>query len=340
MNKNQKSSYNFEKYIQSEPEMDIESIKKGLLILDVDKVDYSLQEWEKNGVNVDFALKKHSIIFRAIRRFWVKFHLPFQSIWYGKWKRHLSEYNTIILHGSWLVEGIPHWIRKKGKKSKDELKIIWWYWNRVMNVDSPNKISEKDCEKWSFDQVNCREYNMKFNTQYYFESFKIPEHNTIKNDIYHLGSDGGRLPKLMELYQQFEQMNLKVDYNILTMKHSIYHEKYPNCFIEKKLEYKENLRHIGECKAILEIIREDQSGQTLRALEALFHQKKLITNDLNIESMNYYHPDNVFILGKNEIEQLPEFLERPYHPIPKDIIDLYESKSWLKRFFDKKVRKK
>lgn len=312
---------------------EIDSIKNGLLILDIDKVDYSLQEWEKNGVNVDLSLKKCNIFLRAIRRFWVKFHLPFQSIWYGEWKKHLSEYHTILLHGSWLVEGIPHWIRKKAKKSNSELRIIWWYWNRVVNIDHPDKISDDDCEKWSFDQMNCKKYNMNFNTQYYFRSLKIPEHSSIKSDIYYLGSDGGRLPMLMGIYQQLEQMNLKADYNILTTKHTMYHDKYPNCFIENKIEYKENLRHIGECKAILEIIREDQSGQTLRPLEALFHQKKLITNDGNIDSMVYYHPDNIFILGKNDIDQLPEFLEKPYHPIPQHIIDIYESKAWLERFF-------
>lgn len=313
--------------------MEIDEIKDGLLILDVDKVDYSLQEWEKNGVKVDLSLKKCNIFLRAIRRFWVKFHLPFQSIWYGDWKRNLSEYHTILLHGSWLVEGIPHWIRKKAKKSKEDLRIIWWYWNRVVSIDHPDKISDDDCEKWSFDQKNCKEYNMNFNTQYYFQSMKMLEQSSIKNDIYYLGSDGGRLPMLMGLYQQFEQMNLKVDYNILATKHTMYYEKYPHCFIENKIEYKENLRHIGECKAILEIIREGQSGQTLRPLEALFHQKKLITNDSNIDSMVYYHPDNIFILGKNEIDQLPEFLEKPYHPIPQHIIDIYESEAWLKRFF-------
>lgn len=313
--------------------MEIDAIKNGLLILDIDKVDYSLQEWEKNRVKVDLSLKKCNIFLRAIRRFWVKFHLPFQNIWYGDWKKHLSEYHTILLHGSWLVEGIPHWIRKKNKKSKDDLRIIWWYWNRVVSIDHPDKILDDDCEKWSFDQMNCKQFHMNFNTQYYFQSLKIPENSSIKNDIYYLGSDGGRLPMLMGLYQQFEKMHLKADYNILATKHTMYYEKYPHCFIENKIEYKENLRHIGECKAILEIIREDQSGQTLRPLEALFHQKKLITNDSNIDSMVYYHPDNIFILGKNEIDQLPEFLEKPYHPIPQHIIDIYESEAWLKRFF-------
>lgn len=309
-----------------------ESIRNGLLILDVDIVDYSLGEWKKNGVSVGLTLKKQNILLRAIRRCWVKFHLPFQSIWYGDWKKHLSEYNTILIHSSWLAEGIPHWIRKKAGKSKDELRIIWWYWNRVMPKDHPDRIAEEDCEKWSFDQADCKKYHMNFNTQYYFRSHKIPADLPVSSDIYYLGSDGGRLPMLMGLYRQFENMGFSMDFNIFTTGETMYHKQYPQCFIKDKMSYQDNLKHIGSCKAVLDIMREGQSGQTLRPLECLFHQRKLITNNRNIDSMVYYHPDNIFILEKNEIEDLPAFLEKPFHPISEEIMEIYESKAWLERF--------
>ena len=151
--------------------------------------------------------------------------------------------------------------------------------------------------------------------------------------IYYLGSDGGRLTMLMGLYRQFENMGFSMDFNIFTTEDTMYHKQYPQCFIKEKMSYQHNLKHIGGCKAVLDIMREGQSGQTLRPLECLFHQRKLITNNRNIDSMVYYHPDNIFILGKNEIDQLPDFLEKPYHLIPQRIIDRYESKAWLERFF-------
>lgn len=307
-------------------------LKKVLILSQTDKDDYALLEWQKNGVDTGITLKDCNKMLRAVRRLWIKFHLPFQHIWYGDWKEHMDAYDMIILHGTWLAEDIPHWIRKKTKETNPDLKLIWWYWNHVVAADHPERVSEEDCEKWSFDQGDCKKYNMNFNTQYYFKSYQIPDIDIESSDIYYLGSDGGRLPMLMGLYRQFENMGFSMDFNIFTKEDTMYHKQYPQCFIKDKMSYQDNLKHIGACKAVLDIMREGQSGQTLRPLECLFHQRKLITNNRNIDSMVYYHPDNIFILEKNEIDDLPAFLEKPFHPISEKIMEIYESKAWLDRF--------
>ena len=310
--------------------------KKILILSQTTKDDYALIEWKKNGVDVGITLKEHNVLLRAIRRYWIKLHLPFEQIWYGDWKKCFMDYDMVLLHGTWLAENIPHWMRKKIEKqtSKKPTKIIWWYWNTVVEADHPDRLSEKDCEKWSFDQGDCKKYHMNFNTQYYFKSYQIPDGEITPSDIYYLGSDGGRLPMLMGLYRQFETMGFSMDFNIFSTQDTMYHKQYPQCFIKEKMSYQDNLKHIGGCKAVLDIMREGQSGQTLRPLECLFHQRKLITNNRNIDSMVYYHPDNIFILEKNEIDDLPAFLEKPFHPISEKIMEIYESKAWLERFFD------
>lgn len=305
--------------------------KKILILSQTDREDYALQEWKKNGVSVGITLKEQPKLLRGLRRIWIKFHLPFQSIWYGTWKREFLNYDCILLHGTWLAEDIPHWMQKQAKKQQKQLKIIWWYWNKVVSLDHPDAVSEKDCEKWSFDKADCQRYHMKYNTQYYFKSFELPK-VPIKHDVYYLGSDGGRLKQIIEIEKLLKQQGITTDFHILVSQIPKEMEAYQDSFLTKKVAYQENLKHIAESKGILEILREGQSGQTLRPLEALFFQKKLITNDTQIKNYAYYHPHNIFILGEDRLEELSEFLDKPFVPIASEIVEKYDCQKWMERF--------
>ena len=75
-------------------------LKKVLILSQTDKDDYALLEWQKNGVDTDITLKDCNKLLRAVRRIWIKFHLPFQHIWYGDWKDHMDEYDPFRFIGS------------------------------------------------------------------------------------------------------------------------------------------------------------------------------------------------------------------------------------------------
>ena len=313
----------------------MENNRKVLMLSLTTKEDYALNEWKKNGIDVDITLKEHSLLLRAIRRYWIKYHLPFESIWYGTWKKNFLDYDCVIVHGTYLAECIPAWMRKQADKKKKNPKIIWWYWNSVVEQDNPDRVSPSVCEKWSFDRKDCETYHLQYNTQYYFKSFVLPERDNLY-DVYFLGTDGGRRQQILDIYEQICQFGMRPDFHIFVSKVPEDMSDYQKCFITEKMGYQDNLKHIAESRAVLEILRPGQSGQTLRALECLFFKKKLITNDSRVKSYEFYHPDNIFILGENKIEDLPEFMEKKYVEIDETIVDKYDCKQWLERFFEKK----
>ena len=90
---------------------------------------------------------------------------------------------------------------------------------------------------------------------------------------------------------------------------------------------------INESKAILDIVQENQTGITIRPLEALFFHKKLITNNKNIVSYKFYCQNNIFIIGKDDINTLKEFMELPWLEIDKEVSDFYTFPKWIERFF-------
>ena len=251
-------------------------------------------------------------------------------MWYGNWKKGFLAYDCVLLHGTWLAEDIPHWMRQQAKKAGKDIKIIWWYWNTVVEADNPDRVSEQDCEKWSFDKEDCKKYHMHYNTQYYFKSYRLPSAD-IKYDACYLGTDGGRKEQLVELQKKLEQQGFTTDFRILVKEIPTNAEKNIHYFTEK-VDYQENLKQIAESRAIVEILRPGQTGQTLRPLEALFHKKKLITNDVRIKEYDYYCPENIFVLGEDDWGGLKTFLTTPVKEIPEEIVKKYDGRSWLERF--------
>lgn len=57
--------------------------------------------------------------------------------------------------------------------------------------------------------------------------------------------------------------------------------------IEKQISYEENIRRTLNANIIVDITKENQSGWTLRILEALF-SIKLITNNINVFGSEIY----------------------------------------------------
>ena len=91
--------------------------------------------------------------------------------------------------------------------------------------------------------------------------------------------------------------------------------------------------NIKQSRAILDIVQSGQSGITLRPMEAMFYNKKLITNNIYIKEYDFYNPRNIFILQERNINELNEFLELPMIEINQDIKNKYKfSGGWLEDF--------
>ena len=98
------------------------------------------------------------------------------------------------------------------------------------------------------------------------------------------------------------------------------------------MSYDKYLELLSESNCILDYNEKGQSGLTLRPMEALFLEKKLITNNKDIKNYDFYNPSNIFILGENNIEDIKEFINKPYEKVEQKIIDYYDFEQWLSRF--------
>lgn len=107
-------------------------------------------------------------------------------------------------------------------------------------------------------------------------------------------------------------------------------QNYPDNCKNEKLSYTQNIEKIKQSDIILEINKPDQSGLTLRALEALALNRKLITNNMSIEKMDFYHPSRVFILTEQNLNEVGSFLNSLIVKAEDELVKRYCADSMLK----------
>lgn len=98
------------------------------------------------------------------------------------------------------------------------------------------------------------------------------------------------------------------------------------------IPYARNIENVAASRALVDIVQGEQSGLTLRPLEALACRKKLITNNPAIKNYDFYSPTNVFVVGEDDIATIGQFVESEYCPVPEDVVEQYDVNSWLSKF--------
>lgn len=255
-----------------------------------------------------------------------KLELPFSSLWYGSWKYKLKEFDRVILFDRNYNWNIIEFIRKKNPSCK----IIIWYWNPLASTKRIPEVYRDFCEEWSFNIEDCNKFGLNYNRQFSFKEMYQNREMTNVWDFYFVGSDKGRAEKLSTLKETAEAIGYKVNFIIIKDKTS----RLPNEIYSKPISYTLNLEYLTKTSAIVEMVQEGQSGLTVRCVEAIFMQKKIITNNTDILKYDFYNSSNIFILEGPEInaEELQTFMEKPFVSIDEQIINNYDFENWLLNF--------
>lgn len=210
---------------------------------------------------------------------------------------------------------------------------FFYLWNpvglptKVDLTDLPHKI-------YSFDPKDCETYHLKFNTQFYVqppaEFFRPRE---ILYDLVFLGAPKDRLACVRSIYEDCKKQDLRLRIYVIApcADAAVTEDGW-----QAGLEYFGYDTYITDfvlpARAILDVYQTGQTGYSLRVMEHLFFGKKLVTNNPVIRDAEFYHPENIFILGDRDIGELKPWLDVPFVPIPDEVRDYYEIHNWLERF--------
>lgn len=222
------------------------------------------------------------------------------------------------------IEKLNYHMRKKGLLTQHES-----YLGKIRTVF--NNV-------YSFDQLDCINHNMKFlpqfisfTSQQFLSYLPCNMENHSKECFYVGGYDTYRADTLNKIYSIISKLDYNTDFYLVTKNNA---EKYPTCCKNVSLSYQENLGKIKNCEILVEINRLGQAGLTLRALEALFFNKKLITTNIEIKKCDFYSPDRIFIWDVDSIDNLATFMNQTLAPIDAKLMKSYTADTMIEKLIN------
>ena len=82
-------------------------------------------------------------------------------------------------------------------------------------------------------------------------------------------------------------------------------------------------------KVIVDIQSPLQTGLTMRTLEMVGLKKKLITTNIDIVNYDFYNPNNIMVISRDNPKLDKRFFESDYVDIPSEIYQKYSITSWI-----------
>ena len=83
-------------------------------------------------------------------------------------------------------------------------------------------------------------------------------------------------------------------------------------------------------RAMLDIEHPGQRGLTMRTLEALGSQTKLVTTNATASAYDFYDAQNIAIINRNKPRIPAGFLTTPFRPVPEAIHNRYRLETWVR----------
>lgn len=291
-----------------------------------EKYDFAYDAIKEYGFCELIPYKDRNVVLRILREIWFRLGLPFRNIWFNPEINNIKS-NVIIVKDSLICKELLANIKQKYPKAK----LVVMYVNRVHTTFPAEEAEKYADELWSYDESDCRKYNMRLMGDYYFEKYRIqPEEKkkTPAYDVVYLGRDKGRAEYLLELKKQFEELGLETWFRITPDRR---YQRFKKKIYQPVISYQEYVEMLKDSRALLNIMPQGQTSITPRDMEVIFNSMKGITNNKGIRKKPYYHPDRYFIVGEDNIEELPDFLDRLCPEMEED--------SLSEMFFDRMIFK-
>ncbi len=324
---------------------------KNILLISVKFFNYEVlikNELENQGANVILLDERpsNSFLSKAIIRFKREILQRKINNYYNslieKLKAHKFDY-FLLIKG----EAVPIFFINFLKNENPNIKLIYYTYDSFKNNPNGLKILNYFDQKFTFDSEDAKHYKLRFRPLFFASEYSMVS-NSLDSiydfDVSFVGTAHSDRYKISETTKQWCQNNglkmfafyfspskLLFFFNKLTKSDFKGFDSSKISF--KSLSHNEIVELYKKSKSILDINHPGQNGLTMRTMEVLGSKRKLITTNPNIKKYPFYHPNNIWIIDRNNIEYSKDFFESPIQEIPSKIYHAMSIQGWIEEIF-------
>lgn len=224
--------------------------------------------------------------------------------------------------------------------------FIRYFWDSVENYKGVDRVSKYFDYIYTFDSNDSVKYGYTFLPLFYTRSYEniadtnVPQMydlmfaGTVHSDRYtfislitaQIQKMGGTcynwffLPsKILYYKMKLQDKNMRrakiTDFSFVPMSRS----ELMDCYLKSRIQ--------------VDIQHPKQTGLTMRTIETLGAKKKLITTNHHVKEYDFYRPENILIVDRDNPVVDVDFLKSQWKEIPNDIYEKYSLRSWLNSIF-------
>lgn len=297
---------------------------KLIIYPDVDIWEFVLSGLKGRSDVVLYPLNRNSrFIQKAIRKYSNSSHLPSFFVLGGAIRKAISKLKTgdslvlaeytdlslVYAIAGIIPEGVSRYV---------------WLWNHKGDnrkfKKSLSVIAKNRFQVITYDESDTERYGLRLNTQFFNIKpyYKIsPKKSDFSFDFLFVGYAKNRLEEIDAVRSLLSSYSC----NFITVRRK-----------SEYIPYSKYMEMAMQSRCIVEIVRKGDLACTLRPLEAIAVRRKLFTNNPAVRGYSFYNPQNIFILGEDDISKLSDFLHSPYMPLPDDVVESYDVNSWIDIF--------
>lgn len=223
------------------------------------------------------------------------------------------------------------------QKEYPTIRMVLYEWDSISNNPNALKLLGIIRESYTFDFEDAQKFKgYNYHPLFYsFDQLPVPPKETKNIDFLFVGGFSlERMPLFIKIKTLCEEegwnftFHLFVPYSVYVKYKSIMHP-YKRFISFKSLNYERYYSLIRKTKAVVDIVNSDQTGLTIRSIEALSQYCHLITTNRRIVEMNFYTESNITIVESDNIgkDVLKKALETNFNRAYNKTI--YSTKEWL-----------
>lgn len=215
-------------------------------------------------------------------------------------------------------------------------------WDSVDNIPGITGKFKYFDTMHSFDRNDCERYpELKFRPLFFGDQFRKMNRNGIdKYDISFCGTiHSDRYAVIKQVQTIASEKGLNCFWFLYLQSRFIYYfyklikkefrGTSKNIFSFNKMTAGDVASVVDQSKIILDIQHPNQTGLTMRTIEMVGMNKKLITTNHSIKDYDFYNPTNILVIDRKNVEIDPAFFSTQYEPLPNNMYEYYSIESWI-----------
>lgn len=297
---------------------------KLIIYPDVDIWEFVLSGLKDRSDVLLFPLNRNSNLFqRVVRKYGYPLTVPTKFVLGGNLRNAIQELKQgdVVVIAEYTD---PVLISTVAKIMPENVSRYIWLWNHKGDnrifTNNLSTIKKDHYQVITYDELDAERFGLRWHTQFFnIRPYRniVQTDNPISYDFYFVGYDKNRVEEI----ETIQSLLSSYSCNFITI-HSA----------SDYIPYSKYMEMALQSRCIVEIVHTGDPSCTLRPLEALAICRKLLTNNPTVRNYSFYRPQNIFILGEDDISKLPVFLHSPFEPLPTEIADSYDVNAWIEVF--------